>query len=104
MPGVVLSDRMGAQLTDLTLSTSPVEEDVDVPDVGVDRVAREGAAAAAALEQVGGEAVQRPGIQVAGLGQAMLGAPGQEHLLERVAVGVSEGLRGEAPGPVQSAR
>jgi hypothetical protein len=59
-------------------------------------VPRQGPSPAALGQQVRREAVQRSSIEVGGLGQALLLAPGQQDSLQRIAVGVPEDLRREA--------
>ena len=87
------------QQDDLPLSPAPSQEEVHVPHVGVHRVPGQRASLPALLEELSREPVQHPLVQLPHLGDLVALAPGQEDLLQRVAIGVAQRLRRVASRP-----
>lgn len=93
------------QLGKLCLGTSalsfplcPGEEPVNRAHVGVDRVSRQLTALSTLVEKVSRQAIERSPVQSLHRFDAMLGAPGDEDIPERVAIRLAESGWGQSPG------
>src|SRR5215469_8691889 len=86
-------------LPHLALPARPAQESVDGPNVARDSELGQRPPPAAYVQLPGREPVQSTGRQLLGVVDPLLGAEGQEHLVQRVAVRLPTGPDGQAPRP-----